>query len=200
MEYTIPVMFCAVQVWVSYLPFFLYTDYRVTLPYINRLYPELDSYNPNLIHVVSPTLHGIYGLRYARRRGIHAVTCYHTNFIDYLSSTELSVWYASSDLFVFPSTTETFGNVILEAFASGLPAVVVNKGGCADLVTPRVNGYIAKPHDSLDFATKISFFLNSKSSIDHFSLAAIETAQNYNWNVINKNLIDSYRKLVFCQN
>jgi len=47
---------------VSYLPFFLYSRYRFSLPQFDRLYPELDEYNPDLVHVTSPTMHGLYGL------------------------------------------------------------------------------------------------------------------------------------------
>ena len=50
-------------------------------------------------------------------------------FTGYLSGTELATAYASADVFVFPSTTDTFGNVILEAQACGLPVVVSDSGG-----------------------------------------------------------------------
>jgi hypothetical protein len=47
------------------------------------------------------------------------------------------------DLFVFPSETDTFGNVVQEALASGVPAVVTNKGGPRFIVTDAVNGFVA---------------------------------------------------------
>ena len=55
---------------------------------------------------------------------------------------ELSTHFASADCFVFPSRTETFGNVILEAFASGLPVASVPAPGPSDLITEGVNGAI----------------------------------------------------------
>ncbi|HKP74580.1 MAG TPA: glycosyltransferase family 1 protein, partial [Longimicrobiaceae bacterium] len=61
-------------------------------------------------------------------------------FAGHQTGEALARWYASGDVFVFPSTTETFGNVILEAHASGLPAVVVDRGGPPDLVEPGVTG------------------------------------------------------------
>ncbi|HAZ36915.1 MAG TPA: glycosyltransferase family 1 protein, partial [Clostridiaceae bacterium] len=50
-------------------------------------------------------------------------------FTGFLQGEELSKVYASSDIFLFPSSTETYGNVILEAMASGLPTVACKKGG-----------------------------------------------------------------------
>ena len=55
-------------------------------------------------------------------------------FTGYLSGKDLATAYASADIFVFPSTTDTFGNVILEAHASGLPVVVSDSGGPKELV------------------------------------------------------------------
>lgn len=55
-------------------------------------------------------------------------------FTGFLRGAQLSEAYASSDVFVFPSTSETFGNVVLETMCSGLPAVVPNAGGVAELV------------------------------------------------------------------
>lgn len=63
-------------------------------------------------------------------------------FTGYLEGEELSVAYASSDLFVFPSTTDTFGNVVLEAQASGLPVIVTDQGGPCENLLPEKTGFI----------------------------------------------------------
>ena len=60
----------------------------------------------------------------------------------YQFGAELSAHFASADCFVFPSRTETFGNVILEALASGLPVASVPAPGPVDLVVEGVNGAI----------------------------------------------------------
>ncbi len=60
-----------------------------------------------------------------------------------LRGNDLSRAYADMDLFVFPSTTDTFGNVILEALASGVPAIVTSQGGPKFLVQSGVTGYVA---------------------------------------------------------
>jgi glycosyltransferase involved in cell wall biosynthesis len=72
-------------------------------------------------------------------------------FTGFLSGEALTKAYASADVFVFPSTTDTFGNVILEAQASGLPAVVSDIGGPRELVRNGETGFVTqgKNADSL---------------------------------------------------
>jgi glycosyltransferase involved in cell wall biosynthesis len=76
-------------------------------------------------------------------------------FIGYLTGNELAAAYASADVFVFPSTTDTFGNVILEAQACGLPVVVSDSGGPKELVEDKSNGLITKSHDLEDLTRAI---------------------------------------------
>lgn len=68
-------------------------------------------------------------------------------FTGYLQGTDLATAYASADFFAFPSTTDTFGNVILEAHASGLPVIVSDIGGPRDLVDDGIDGYITRAMD-----------------------------------------------------
>src|SRR2546423_4399392 len=76
-------------------------------------------------------------------------------FLGYLTCAQLAKAYASADLFVFPSTTDTFGNVILEAQASGLPVIVSDLGGPKELVEDGRTGIVTKAHDADDFARAI---------------------------------------------
>ena len=77
------------------------------------------------------------------------------SFTGYLTGKALATAYASADIFVFPSTTDTFGNVIIEAQASGVPAVVSDSGGPKELVQHDENGLITKSHDLDDFTRAI---------------------------------------------
>ena len=61
-----------------------------------------------------------------------------------LRGNELARAYADMDIFVFPSHTDTFGNVVLEALASGVPAVVTRDGGPRYIVTDGVTGAIVE--------------------------------------------------------
>lgn len=117
-------------------------------------------------------------------------------FFDFIKGEELSKVYASSDLFVFPSTTETFGNVVLEAFASGLPVVGAKKGGSADLIQHQKNGLLAAPFDGMDLARQIEWILNNPQKTKSLRLKALETAEHYNWPAINGRLISHYENLI----
>lgn len=77
-------------------------------------------------------------------------------FLGYLTGEALANAYASADVFVFPSTTDTFGNVIIEAQASGLPVIVSDLGGPKELVEDGVSGIVTKAHDTDDFARAIN--------------------------------------------
>src|SRR5260370_5867755 len=252
------------------VPFPLYPYYRMGLPVRRRLDRVLDRFAPDLVHVVTPSFLGLYGLHYARRRGIPALAGFHTGFVGllefywlrhmdcvarflaprfygqcaatlvpsrhqaaklseygiqnvglwrrgvdsaafsptfrsaalraeiggdgvpivlyvgrlareknlhyliaaiellrragtpfklvivgqgpmrrklarclpdahftgHIEGAELARWYASADVFAFPSTVETFGNVVLEAFASGLPVVALGGGAVGQTATP----------------------------------------------------------------
>jgi glycosyltransferase involved in cell wall biosynthesis len=76
-------------------------------------------------------------------------------FTGYLTGKELAAAYASADIFVFPSTTDTFGNVIIEAQASGVPVIVSDSGGPKELVENNRNGLITKSHDVEDLTRAI---------------------------------------------
>jgi glycosyltransferase involved in cell wall biosynthesis len=66
-------------------------------------------------------------------------------FLGWLEGEELARTYASADIFLFPSATDTFGQVILEAQASGLPTVALARGGPLSLIEDRVSGLLCEP-------------------------------------------------------
>ncbi|MBI4551786.1 MAG: glycosyltransferase [Candidatus Latescibacteria bacterium] len=80
-------------------------------------------------------------------------------FTGYLDGEDLATVYASSDVFVFPSLIETFGNVVLEAQASGLPVVVADRGGAPENVLPGQTGLVADGRDPEAFARAIQTIL-----------------------------------------
>jgi glycosyltransferase involved in cell wall biosynthesis len=73
-------------------------------------------------------------------------------FTGILGGLELATAFASADVFLFPSTTDTFGNVILESLASGVPCIVSDVGGPKDLIESGVTGYITRALDAGHFA------------------------------------------------
>lgn len=76
-------------------------------------------------------------------------------FAGALLGDELAQAYASADVFVFPGPEETFGQVVLEAMASGLPVVVTNRGGPMTMVEEGKNGFIVPVDDSQAFAVRV---------------------------------------------
>lgn len=312
---------------VRYVRFPLYPAYRVSLPFLSRIAGDLDEFDPDLIHVVSPTPMAVWAQRFGRQRGIPVVSSFHTHFVSYFryyrvrrlesagwrflrwfygrcervyapswsiiheleqhgienaelwsrgidgyafspakrderlraevgasdtipillmvsrlvkekdladlvaidqllhergvafefvlvgdgplrhelehalprahfaghqSGDELARWYASADVFVFPSTTETLGNVVLEALASGIPAVVTDRGGPQDLVIDGETGYIVSGNDATAMADRLEMLLRDSDARREMGAAARESATARSWRHINARLLASY--------
>jgi glycosyltransferase involved in cell wall biosynthesis len=109
-----------------------------------------------------------------------------TNFIGYLSGEELASAYASGDIFLFPSSTETLGLVLLEAMASGCPVIGANKGGIPDIINNGINGCLYNPDEkdngerSLIEATKK--ILADKNKKEAMRKEARKEAEQWDWN------------------
>ena len=102
-------------------------------------------------------------------------------FTGYLRSAELATAYASSDIFVFPSTTDTFGNVVLEAKAAGLPCVVSNLGGPCELVHDGADGFVTRALDVGDFARVLRLLCKDGDLRAKMGLEARNRVENRNW-------------------
>jgi phosphatidylinositol alpha 1,6-mannosyltransferase len=312
------------------LPFPLYPCYRVCLPVARTLDRVLDRFAPDIVHVVTPSLLGLYSVRYARRRGLPVVASFHTDFVTlfsyyglgrlerfgrylarrfyrqcavtlvpssskaaelrahgidnvalwqrgvnpttfspafrspalraligaddnpillyvgrlgreknllylaramqllaqrgarfklvvvgegplratlaarlpdavftgHLDGEELSRWYASADLFVFPSVAETFGNVLLEAFSSGLPVVGVDQGSVSELVVANWNGRLAPAGSPAAFADRIHSLLERPADLARLGVGARVTAAQYRWPDVNRQLLEHYQRVL----
>jgi len=113
-------------------------------------------------------------------------------FLGQLNGGELAVAYASSDVFVFPSTTETFGNVTLEAMASGIPPVCAREGGAYGFVRSGATGLLAEPRDGEDLAAKITYLLDRPDERAAMGRAALEFASAQTWEHIFDRLFAGY--------
>ena len=102
-------------------------------------------------------------------------------FTGYLQGEDLAAAYASADLFVFPSTTDTFGNVILEAQASGIPAIVSDVGGPRELVQHGKDGFVTKSLDSTELAGAIRRLVADPSLRTHMGLSARGRVESRDW-------------------
>jgi len=117
-------------------------------------------------------------------------------FLGYQSGKDLSTAYASSDMLVFPSTTETFGNVTVEAMASGIPPICARKGGAYGIIKDEVTGLIAEPVDAVSLADKIELLLDNTSLKHRIAQNAFEFAQTQSWDSIFRRLFGSYSEII----
>ncbi|WP_017472532.1 glycosyltransferase family 4 protein [Amphibacillus jilinensis] len=113
----------------------------------------------------------------------------------FIKGEALAQIYASSDLFLFPSPTETFGNVVLEALASGLPVITASTGGVKHLVTDKVTGFLCEPKQVDMFVERTTLLLDSPSLRDHFAQAARQFAMFQSWEHIFQQLIASFKAI-----
>lgn len=117
-------------------------------------------------------------------------------FTGCLYGEELATAYASSDLFVFPSDTETFGIVTLEAMASGLACVCADATGSCSLVIPGETGYLEPADDADGFARAITQLIDDPSLRQHMGEAARVRALTYCWDEAMARMLGYYRKLL----
>jgi len=117
-------------------------------------------------------------------------------FTGKLVKQDLAKIYASSDVFLFPSVTETFGNVVLEAMASGLPPVVAAQGGPKGIVRDGETGFHATPKDPVDFHRKIALLLDDPRKAARMGLAAAEYASRQQWDTLCEEMFSSYERIV----
>jgi len=97
-------------------------------------------------------------------------------FTGYLTGEALSQAYASCDIFLFPSTNDTSGNVILEAQASGLPVVVTDRGGPRENLIPEKTGYVVPADDADPFVRCIRRLADDPALLDRMKRAARDYA------------------------
>jgi len=118
------------------------------------------------------------------------------HFTGFAKGEDLARAYASSDIFLFPSHTETFGNVTLEAMASGLPCVVADAIGSKSLVENGVNGYWAEKQSEKDFTAKLKLVVEDKERRLKMGDKSREFAMKYKWESINGGLVENYLNVI----
>jgi glycosyltransferase involved in cell wall biosynthesis len=121
---------------------------------------------------------------------------YPVTFVGYKSGPALAQAFASADIFVFPSAFESFGLVLLEAMASGLPVVSARVGGAQDLVAEGVSGYTFAVDDVEGLVTGVENIMARPGGADSMRAAARNTAEQHAWPVIMDELVACYNALL----
>ena len=122
------------------------------------------------------------------------------NFVGYLAGEELASAYASADAFLFPSSTETLGLVLLEAMAAGCPVVGANRGGIPDIVSDGVNGCLYEP-DGVDggagsLAAATQRLLGDPGEREQLRRNAREEAERWGWAGATAQLRNYYKQVL----
>jgi glycosyltransferase involved in cell wall biosynthesis len=115
------------------------------------------------------------------------------SFLGWLHGDELAVAYASADLFLFCSQTDTFGQVLLEAQASGLPVVAVAAGGPAELVTDGRTGLLCPP-DAEVLGSAVAGLAASRPAHDRLARAAVDAVADRTWERALERLAAGWRQ------
>ena len=112
-------------------------------------------------------------------------------FTGVLRDKQLAEAYANMDIFLFPSRTDTYGNVIQEAAASGVPAIVTNEGGPKNLVTPGITGFIAESDE--EFVRRTLELLADGEERQTRGDAARENMKGVSWDAAFEMTYAAYR-------
>jgi glycosyltransferase involved in cell wall biosynthesis len=110
-----------------------------------------------------------------------------------LLGSELAAAYASADIFTFPSTTETFGNSLLEAMGSGLPSLVAAGGGVLEFARHGGNAWLVAPDSAAAIADGLGRLLVDPGLRRRLAQGGLRTARERAWDVVYDKLIEDYQ-------
>lgn len=182
------------------------TRYGITKPYIvlyaGRMAPEKDidilkETMEKLPHPLSNQLHWILAGDGPLLQEFKNQFPSHVTFTGFLPQEQLAEIYASSDLFFFPSSTETFGNVVLEAMSAGLPVIGANAGGVKELIKHGETGMLCQPRDVASFLSALESIFSDPPLRETMGKAARRFALSQSWDKIFDNLFALYEKVIF---
>lgn len=164
------------------------------LLYVGRVSAEkeIDKIKPVLENIPNARL-AIVGNGPAREELETLFADTNTHFVGYLHGQDLGSAYASADAFIFPSSTETLGLVLLEAMAAGCPVVAARRGGIPDIVTDGVNGYLFEPDDPQGAIAATQKLLAQREEREQLRENARKEAEKWGWSAATAQLRNFYQ-------
>ncbi|AIK40393.1 glycosyltransferase family 1 protein [Bacillus pseudomycoides] len=183
--------------------------YNITAPYIlsyiGRIAPEKDIETlRTLIHTTikerKDNIHWLIAGDGPLAEELRETLPANVTFTGYLQEENLAEAYACSDLMIFPSATETFGNVVLESLACGTPVVGANSGGVKNIITDGKTGFLCEPKNSNSFLSSIYQLLNNEEMRKQMGIAARFYATTQSWDEIFHGLYMQYEEVLHQNN
>lgn len=117
-------------------------------------------------------------------------------FVGHQEGDDLARALASSDIFLNPSITETFGNVTLEAMACALPVVAVSATGATSLVKDGETGILADPGDNCALCEAVAAYAADPELRERHGAAGLAFAKTQDWDVINGTVLKTYARAI----
>lgn len=116
-------------------------------------------------------------------------------FLGHVNHEELSKLYASSVAFIFPSISETYGNVVVEAMASGCIPVIARGGGSQSLVSDGITGYLCRPNDPKDYVKHIISLLSDDQLRSDMIKEGLAYTSRLDWDTLTDEYFSDVEKL-----
>ncbi|MDR3566004.1 MAG: glycosyltransferase family 1 protein [Negativicutes bacterium] len=178
-------------------------DDKKVLLYVGRLAPEksVDVLLKALVvaNSSSANMHLLVVGDGPKRKELEEIAPDNVTFLGYRSGGELAKIYASADIFVCPSVTETFGNVVLEAMAAALPVIAPLAGGIKENLFPDKTGLACLPHNAHSMANAICRMANDEGLRSALANQAYEHAKSQTWDAVLSGLMHSYQNVIESQ-
>ncbi|MEE9378714.1 MAG: glycosyltransferase family 4 protein [Candidatus Lokiarchaeia archaeon] len=116
------------------------------------------------------------------------------SFLGFVNDRDLQKYYATSDIYVFPSALEGFGQVLLEAMASGTPVICANKRPMSEIIED--GGITFALNDPKDLSEKIIDLLTHREKLQNLGGNALKIARKYEWSKIAKKYYQYFKEIV----
>ena len=189
----------------SFYTVFAKTKYRITSPYIlsyvGRLAPEKDI--ETLLVLVRQTtkerkndIHWLIVGDGPLTGKIKETMAENVTFTGYLEGEDLAEAYACSHIMIFPSPTETFGNVVLESLACGTPVIGASVGGVKNIITHGTTGLLCEPKQTNSFLSSIYTLLDHPKEREYMGKQGRNYALTQSWDEIFNDLVMHYEDVI----